>query len=120
MQLPYGPLAFAAVVEQQSKGYAVNLSQLNKYGLLWGIGGVDGGGERDRTAVGVEINIPATENLLLSLSTRIDEYDDAVVNVDRRTSGATMEWRPLDNILVRASWSESFNCLLYTYDAAEE
>ena len=67
MQLPYGPLAFAAVVEQQKKGYAVNLSQLNKDGLLWGIGGVDGGGERDRTAVGVELNIPATENLLINL-----------------------------------------------------
>ena len=108
MQLPYGPLAFAAVVEQQTKGYEVNLSQLNKDGLLWGIGGVDGGGERDRTAVGVELNIPATENLLLSVSTRWDEYDDAVVNVDRQTAGATLEWRPRDNMLVRASWSESF------------
>ncbi len=108
MQLPYGPLAFAAVVEQQTKGYEVNLSQLNKDGLLWGIGGVDGGGERDRTAVGIELNIPATENLLLSVSTRWDEYDDAVVNVDRQTAGATLEWRPKDNVLVRASWSESF------------
>ena len=108
MQLPYGPLAFAAVVEQQKKGYAVNLSQLNKDGLLWGIGGVDGGGERDRTAVGVELNIPATENLLINLSTRWDEYDDAVVNVDRRTAGASLEWRPVDTLLVRASWSESF------------
>jgi len=108
MQLPYGPLAFAAVVEQQTKGYEVNLSQLNKEGLLWGIGGVDGCGERDITAVGIELNIPATENLLLSVSTRWDEYDDAVVNVDRQTAGATLEWRPKDNVLVRASWSESF------------
>ena len=45
MQLPYGPLAFAAVVESQTKGYEVNLSPLNKAGELWGIGGVDGGGE---------------------------------------------------------------------------
>ena len=108
MQLPYGPLSFAAVVEQQTKGYAVNLSPLNKAGELWGIGGVDGGGERDRNAVGIEIAIPASENLLIGLSTRYDEYDDAVVNVDRRTAGATLEWRPADNVLVRASWSESF------------
>jgi len=108
MQLPYGPLGFAAVVERQTKGYEVNLSPLNKAGELWGIGGVDGGGERERTAVGFELAIPATENLLLSLSTRYDEYDDAVVQVDRRTAGASMEWRPKDNVLVRASWSESF------------
>ena len=108
MQMAYGPLSFAAVVEQQTKGYEVNLSPLNKAGELWGIGGVDGGGERDRTAVGVELNIPAAENLLINISTRWDEYDDAVVQVDRRTAGASMEWRPKDNVLVRASWSESF------------
>ena len=55
--------AFAAVVESQTKGYEVNLSPLNKAGELWGIGGVDGGGERDRNAVGIELAIPATENL---------------------------------------------------------
>ena len=108
MQMPYGPLAFAAVIEQQTKGYEVNLSQLNKDGLLWGIGGVDGGGERDRSAFGFELNIPVAENVLLNVSTRLDEYDDAVVNVDRRTAGASLEWRPADNLLVRASWSESF------------
>ena len=108
MQLPYGPLGFAAVVEHQTKGYDVQLSQANKDGLLWGIGGVDGGGERDRTAFGVEFSIPVTETFLVNLSTRMDEYDSSKVNVDRRTMGASFEWRPLDNLLVRASWSESF------------
>ena len=108
MQLPYGPLQFAAVVEHQTKGYQVNLSQANKDGLLWGIGGVDGGGERDRTAFGVEFQIPLTETFQVNLSTRVDEYDAKKVNVDRRTMGATFEWRPLDNFLLRGSWSESF------------
>jgi iron complex outermembrane receptor protein len=108
MQLPYGPLAFAAVVEHQTKGYDVQLSQANKDGLLWGIGGVDGGGERDRTAFGVELSIPVTEKLSVNLSTRQDEYDSSKVNVDRRTMGASFEWRPSDSFLMRGSWSESF------------
>ena len=108
MQLPYGPLSFAAVVEHQTKGYDVQLSQANKDGLLWGIGGVDGGGERDRTAYGVEFNIPLSETFQVNLSTRIDEYDADKVNVDRRTMGASFEWRPADNFLLRGSWSESF------------
>ena len=108
MQLPYGPLGFAAVVEHQTKGYDVQLSQANKDGLLWGIGGVDGGGERDRTAFGVEFSIPVTETFLVNLSTRMDEYDSSKVNVDRRTMGASFEWRPRDNFLMRGSWSESF------------
>ena len=108
MQLPYGPLAFAAVVEHQTKGYDVQLSQANKDGLLWGIGGVDGGGERDRQAFGVEFNIPLSEKLMVNISGRQDEYDDTKVNVDRRTLGASFEWRPTDNFLMRGSWSESF------------
>ena len=108
MQLPYGPLGFAAVVEHQTKGYDVQLSPLNKEGKLWGIGGVDGGGERDGTAFGVELSIPVTEKLLINVSTRLDEYDSSKVNVDRRTAGASLEWRPVDNFLFRASWSESF------------
>ena len=108
MQLPYGPLGFAAVIEHQTKGYDVQLSPLNKEGKLWGIGGVDGGGERDRTAVGVELSIPVTETFLVNVSTRLDEYDSSKVNVDRRTAGASFEWRPRDNFLLRGSWSESF------------
>ena len=108
MQLPYGPLAFAAVVEHQTKGYDVQLSQANKDGLLWGIGGVDGGGERDRQAFGIEFNIPLSETLMINVSGRQDEYDDTKVNVDRRTLGASFEWRPTDNFLMRGSWSESF------------
>ena len=108
MQLPYGPLGFAAVYEKQTKGYDVQLSPLNKEGKLWGIGGVDGGGERDRTAFGVELSIPVTEKFLVNLSTRMDEYDSSKVNVDRRTMGASFEYRPRDNFLLRGSWSESF------------
>jgi outer membrane receptor protein involved in Fe transport len=108
MQLPYGPLGFAAVVEHQTKGYDVQLSPLNKEGKLWGIGGVDGGGERDRTAFGIEFSIPVTETFLVNVSTRMDEYDSSKANVDRRTSGASFEWRPRDNFLLRGSWSESF------------
>ena len=108
LQLPYGPLSFAAVVEHQTKGYQVNLSQANKDGLLWGLGGGGGGGERDRTAFGVEFQIPLSETFSINLSTRIDEYDAKKVNVDRRTMGATFEWRPRDNFLLRGSWSESF------------
>ena len=38
----------------------------------------------------------------------MDEYDSSKVNVDRRTMGASFEYRPRDNFLLRGSWSESF------------
>ena len=49
-----------------------------------------------------------SETFQVNVSTRIDEYDAKKVNVDRRTMGASFEWRPADNFLLRGSWSESF------------
>ena len=106
--MPYGPAVFAAHYEYQNVGYNVSLDEKNKNGELWGSGGVDGGGERDRTAFGIELSFPITQTLVVDVSARNDEYDDAVVNIDRTTMGATFEWRPTDNFLLRGTWNESF------------
>ena len=106
--MPYGPVLFAAHYEYQNVGYNVALDQKNKDGLLWGSGGVDGGGERDRTAFGIELTFPLTQTLLVDISARNDEYDDKVVNIDRTTLGATFEYRPTDSFLLRGTWNESF------------
>ena len=106
--MPYGPALFAAHYEYQDVGYNVSLDQKNKDGLLWGSGGVDGGGQRDRTAFGIEITFPLTQTLLVDISARNDEYDDKVVNIDRTTLGASFEYRPTDNFLLRGTWNESF------------
>jgi outer membrane receptor protein involved in Fe transport len=103
-----GPIGFAAVVEYQDHGYTVIPSALNVAGKLWGSGYTDGGGSRDRYAVGGELRFPITTEFAVSLSARNDKYDDKAVNVDRTTIGGNFEWRPSDDFMLRGSWSESF------------
>ena len=103
-----GPIGFALVAEYQDHGYTVIPSALNVAGKLWGSGYTDGGGERDRYAVGGELRFPITTEFAISISARNDKYDDKAVNVDRTTIGGNFEWRPSDDFMLRGSWSESF------------
>ena len=103
-----GPIGFAAVVEYQDMGYDTFPSQAVVDGLLWGTGYVQSGGSRDRQAAGVEFRLPLTSEFTVNVSGRNDVYDDAVVDVDRNTFGASFEYRPNEDFLLRGSWSESF------------
>ena len=103
-----GPVGFAAVVEYQDHGYTVIPSAANVAGLLWGSGYTDGGGSRDRYAVGGELRFPITTEFAVMVSARNDKYDDKAVNVDRTTLGGNFEWRPSEDFMLRGSWSESF------------
>ena len=103
-----GPIGFAAVVEYQDMGYDTFPSQAVIDGLLWGTGYVQSGGARDRQAAGVELRMPFTSEFTVNVSGRNDVYDDAVVDVDRNTFGASFEYRPNEDFLLRGSWSESF------------
>ena len=103
-----GPVGFAAVVEYQDHGYTVIPSAANVAGLLWGSGYTDGGGTRDRYAVGGELRFPITTEFAVMVSARNDKYDDKAVNVDRTTLGGNFEWRPSEDFMLRGSWSESF------------
>jgi len=106
--LPGGPIGFAVVAEYQDMGYDTNPSQAVVDGLLWGVGFTQSGGSRDREALGVEFRMPVTSELTLNVSGRKDTYDDRVVDIDRTTYGASLEYRPNEDFLFRASWSESF------------
>ena len=103
-----GPIGFAAVVEYQDHGYTVIPSAANVAGLLWGSGYTDGGGSRDRYAIGGELRFPITTEFAVMVSARNDKYDDKAVNVDRTTIGGNFEWRPSEDFMLRGSWSESF------------
>jgi len=67
-----------------------------------------GGGQRDHTGLGVELLFPVLDNFNITIAARYDDYDD-----DSNTGSATspqikFEYRPMDSLLVRASWGESF------------
>jgi iron complex outermembrane recepter protein len=119
-ELPAGPLGFAAVIEGTQQGYDLDSPQdiLPTNRLAYNLTGTNGGGDRDRYAIGAEFSIPIFESLKMSLAGRFDKYDDITNVDDAKTWAAGLEWRPLDSLLIRGNYSTSFKApdMHYVYN----
>ncbi len=106
--LPAGPVGFAGVLEWGSQEYAIDLDPRLVNGEFWGYTGTGGGGKRDRHAAGIEFRVPVLDSFIASLAGRYDKYDDITEVDDAFTYSLGLEWRPLDSLLLRGSYSTSF------------
>ena len=113
-----GPVSYAAILEYEKQELKFKpdelITQLPPYpftsGSGWlGLTGYDGEGDRTRTALGMEMNIPLHETLDFNIAARADKYDKESSSIGTRvTPSAKFEWRPTDNFLLRGGYSESF------------
>jgi outer membrane receptor protein involved in Fe transport len=111
MEMKHGPLQFAAVLEFASQDYIITPDDrlLDQTGAgWWGLSGTGGGGERDRSGVGVEFGIPLAEKLRATVATRYDHYNDDSNVGGAATYGIGLEFRPNDSLLLRSSYNTSF------------
>ncbi|MBW8366576.1 MAG: TonB-dependent receptor, partial [Arenimonas sp.] len=114
-ELPAGPVGFAGVMEWGQQGTELNsdprtlpsrprdsqtIYNLNSSGRTVG--------ERDRYAVGTEFRVPLLDSLSMNIAGRYDKYSDITEVDDAVTTMAGLEWRPFDNLLLRASYATSF------------
>ncbi|MFK7957879.1 MAG: TonB-dependent receptor [Lysobacterales bacterium] len=65
----------------------------------------DSRGERDVTSLFAELQVPILDNLDLQLALRYEDFSDVG---DTNVAKVALGWRPLDQLLVRGSWSEAF------------
>ena len=65
-------------------------------------------GERSRYAVGTEFRVPLLETLTFNIAGRYDKYDDTTAVDDAFTYNMGLEYRPVDSLLLRASYATSF------------
>ncbi len=65
----------------------------------------DSRGERDVTSLFGELQIPILDNLDLQLALRYEDFSDVG---DTNVAKVALGWRPLQQLLVRGSWSEAF------------
>jgi len=79
-------------------------------------------GDRDRVAVGGEVRIPVVSTLVANLAGRFDKYDDITEVDDAATYQLGLEYRPIEDLLLRASYATSFRApdmqLVYAEGAA--
>lgn len=123
MEMKHGALQFAAVVEFSSQEYEIKPDDrlLDQTGNgWWGLSGTGGGGDRDRSALGVEFGVPLTEKLHATLATRYDNYSDKSDVGGAATYGIGLEYRATDSLLLRASHNTSFRAPDMHYLFADE
>ena len=112
-QLPAGAFGFAAVLEASQQEYKLKadpriLPTYTGTDRPYNLTGTGGGGERSRYALGAELSIPIFSKLKASLAGRFDKYDDVTDVNDAKTWNAGLEFRPIDSLLFRGSYSTSF------------
>jgi len=102
---------FAAIVEASKKSYEIDLHPrtLNNTGEGWvDRTGTEGKGSRTSYGAGLETLWPLTDNLKLTLAGRYDKYDDSTAVDDAWTYNVGLEYRPTEQLLLRATSSTNF------------
>ncbi|WP_158499989.1 TonB-dependent receptor plug domain-containing protein [Stenotrophomonas pictorum] len=113
LTLPAGEVEMAAVLEASHSKYELgpdrrSVSTYQGADRTFNFTGVAGGGPRDRYGAGVEFRVPLLQRLVANVAGRWDKYDDISDVGDATTWQASLEWRPLDSLLLRASRQTSF------------
>ncbi|MTV40409.1 TonB-dependent receptor plug domain-containing protein [Duganella radicis] len=108
-QLPAGPVKVAAVAELGKQGFSNTPDARINQGYFNAATGADvTAGTRKRYAVGVETNIPVIKTVNATLAGRYDKYSFAGRDDGKFTYNGGVEWRPVQQLLVRGNYATSF------------
>ncbi|MEH6421681.1 TonB-dependent receptor plug domain-containing protein [Pseudomonas sp. CGJS7] len=119
--LPAGTVGFAGVLEAGTQGYSNRPDPRLGDGTFWNTSaGSRASGDRDRYAIGAEINVPIFSTLTASAAARYDEFRFAGRKSGKATWNAGLEFRPTDTLLVRGTVATSFRAPDMNYIFAAE
>ncbi|KIO37411.1 TonB-dependent receptor [Shewanella sp. cp20] len=104
-ELPGGEVAHYFGMEYFEQDYASIYDAQSEAGLIGGSAGNSAGGDRQVWAAFYEAAMPLTDTVELNIAARYDDYSDFGDNVAPK---ASVRWQALDNLVVRASYSEAF------------
>ncbi|MGL5298587.1 MAG: TonB-dependent receptor domain-containing protein, partial [Plesiomonas sp.] len=104
-ELPAGPIGWYWGSEYNDWTYSDTYDSQSEAGNVIGSSGNSGGGVRDVFATYIESLIPITEQVELNLAGRYDKYSDFGSAFSPK---ASLRYQPLDNLMFRTSWSQSF------------
>ena len=100
-----GALGWAAGAEWSSEDYQDEYDALREAGGVIGSAGNSAAGSRERISVFGELSVPLLDTLDMQLAARYDDYSDFGSELSPSVS---FRWQPLNNLLLRASYSEGF------------
>ncbi|WP_395373480.1 TonB-dependent receptor plug domain-containing protein [Marinicella sp. W31] len=100
-----GSIGWAVGAEWSSEDYQDEYDALREASGVIGSAGNSAAGGRERISVFGEVSVPLLDTLDMQLAARYDDYSDFGSEVSPSLS---FRWQPLDNLLVRASYTEGF------------
>ena len=106
--LPAGPVGFAGVVEYGTQSYHLNPDPNALTTYYYGARYGDGNGDRSHWGLGGELRAPVLDSLTVSAAGRFDRYSYGDKNPGKFTYDLGLEWRPVDTLLLRASYGTGF------------
>lgn len=104
-ELPGGQVAHYIGMEYMEINFASIYDGQSAAGLVGGSAGNSAEGMRDITAFFYEAALPVTDDVEMNIAARYDDYSDFGSNVAPKVS---VRWQALENLVVRASYSEAF------------
>ncbi len=118
--LPAGPLGFAAVAEVGHDSLIQNVDPLSLSGAYYDYHNTGATGSRNRYGIGSEFNIPIFPMLTATAATRFDSYSYSGTTSGKVTYNTGLEFRPIQNLLIRGSYGTGFRApdLSYLYSGA--
>jgi iron complex outermembrane receptor protein len=103
--LPAGTVGFVTGFEYRDDRFTQIYDAQSRARNVFGSAGAGGEGERAYYAAYFEALLPLLDSLNLTLAGRYDHYNDLGGKFSPRVS---LEFRPIDELLVRGSWGEGF------------
>ncbi|WP_445777870.1 TonB-dependent receptor domain-containing protein [Shewanella sp.] len=103
--LPGGAIAHYLGMEYFDQQFSEVYDAQSEAGLIGGSAGNSSGGDRQVWAMFYEAVLPLTDDVELNLAARYDDYSDFGDNLAPK---ASVRWQALENVVVRASYSEAF------------
>lgn len=104
-ELPAGTMKYAAGLESYKEWFKREADEASANNEILSTGASGGRGTREFDSAYAEFLIPVIGTFELTAAFRYDDYSDFG---DSTVSQFAGEWRPLDGLLLRASWGETF------------
>ncbi|MBT9490860.1 MAG: TonB-dependent receptor [Paucibacter sp.] len=109
LNLPAGPLRGAVLAEVGAQGFENKADPRLGQGVFYATSeAAVVSGDRNRWALGGELNAPLSKSLIGTLATRYDQYRFAGRKEGSLTYNAGLEFRPVKDVLLRANHATSF------------
>jgi iron complex outermembrane recepter protein len=107
-QMPGGDAGVAFLLEGGNEGWDYSPDSRLLSDDVWGASAVQGAGHRSRYALATEWRLPLLSQLTMSASARYDAFNVAGSTVSKPTYNVGLEYRPFDQLLLRARYGTSF------------